>query len=53
MSTSWDCSVQTGSPTLTKGKIDLIRNYATGLTANGVTYKSPEPTTTIGAFVTK
>jgi hypothetical protein len=53
MNTSWDFSVMTGSPALSKGKTDFTRNYASGLTANGVTYKSPDPSTTIGAFGTK
>ncbi|CCH55138.1 hypothetical protein BN8_04375 [Fibrisoma limi BUZ 3] len=50
---AWDFSVQAGSPTLGKGTTSFTRNYANGLTINGVTYKSPEPTTTIGAFGTK
>jgi len=50
---AWDFNVQAGSPTLGKGTTSFTRNYANGLTINGVTYKSPEPTTTIGAFGTK
>ena len=51
--TAWDFSLQAGSPAMGKGTTTFTRNYASGLTLNGVTYKSPEPTTTIGARGTK
>ncbi|GAB3912462.1 hypothetical protein GCM10028803_55780 [Larkinella knui] len=51
--TSWDFHLQTGSPALGKGTTGFTRHFANGLTLNGITYKSPEPATYIGAFGTK
>lgn len=49
--TAWDFRVQTGSPALGKGTTSFTPQFANGLTlANGKTYKSPTPSTTIGAF---
>lgn len=50
---NWDFHLQVGSPALGKGITTFTRNFATGLVLNGVTYKSPEPATYIGAFGTK
>ncbi|KAA2238669.1 right-handed parallel beta-helix repeat-containing protein [Chitinophaga agrisoli] len=51
---SWDFHLQAGSPALGKGKTDFTPHFsATGLTANGVTFKSPVPANYIGAFGTK
>jgi hypothetical protein len=52
--TNWDFHLKAGSPALTNGKTDFTRLYGTtGLTVNGVVYKSPEPSAFIGAFGTK
>lgn len=51
--TGWDFHLQAGSPAIGKGKTDFTRLYATGITVNGVTYKSPAPADYIGAFGTK
>ncbi len=48
--TSWNFHIQTGSPALTKGTTSIERNFASGFTVNGVSYTSPAPSTTIGAF---
>jgi hypothetical protein len=49
--TAWDFRVQTGSPAIGKGTTSFTPQFANGLTlANGKTYKSPTPSTTIGAF---
>lgn len=49
--TAWDFRVQTGSPAIGKGTTNFTPQFANGLTlANGKTYKSPTPSTTIGAF---
>ena len=52
--TAWDFRLQSGSPAIGKGTTSFTPlYYATGLTfANGTTYKSPAPSTTIGAFGT-
>jgi hypothetical protein len=51
--TAWDFHLQAGSPALNKGKTGFTRNYASGLTVNGVTYTAPEPAAYIGAFGTR
>lgn len=52
-STSWDFHVQAGSPAIGKGTTSFTRHYGTvGLTLDGMTYYSPNPSTTIGAFGT-
>ncbi|GAB3718639.1 right-handed parallel beta-helix repeat-containing protein [Spirosoma lituiforme] len=49
--TAWDFRLQSGSPAIGKGTTSFTRLYADGLTfANGTVYKSPAPSTTIGAF---
>lgn len=52
-SDSWDFHLQASSIALGKGKTDFTRNFSNGITAGGVTYKSPDPATYIGAFGTK
>jgi len=48
--TSWNFHLKAGSPALNKGITNFKRHYAAGLEMNGVIYKSPEPSTYIGAF---
>ena len=52
--TAWDFRLQSGSPAIGKGTTSFTPMYSSsGLTfANGTTYKSPAPSTTIGAFGT-
>ena len=52
--TAWDFRLQSGSPAIGKGTTGFTPLYSSsGLTfANGTTYKSPAPSTTIGAFGT-
>lgn len=51
--TTWDFRLQAGSPAIGKGTTSFTRLYADGLSfANGTLYKSPAPSTTIGAFGT-
>lgn len=51
--TAWDFRLQAGSPAIGKGTTSFTRLYADGLSfANGTLYKSPAPSTTIGAFGT-
>ncbi len=52
--TAWDFRLQSGSPAIGKGTTNFTPMYATtGLTfANGSIYKSPVPSTTIGAYGT-
>ncbi|WP_461106588.1 right-handed parallel beta-helix repeat-containing protein [Spirosoma koreense] len=51
--TTWDFHLQSGSPAVGKGITSFTRLYADGITfANGTVYKSPAPSTTIGAFGT-
>lgn len=50
---AWDFHLQGGSPALARGKTNFTRHHAAGLVLNGITYKSPEPSTYIGAFGTK
>ncbi|PYF72794.1 right-handed parallel beta-helix repeat-containing protein [Pedobacter nutrimenti] len=51
--TAWDFHLNAGSPALAKGKTNFTRNHAAGMEMNGTVYKSPEPSTYIGAFGTK
>lgn len=51
--TTWDFALQAGSPAIGKGKVGFTRHHAAGLVVNGVTYKSPEPASFIGALGTK
>ncbi|AKD55164.1 hypothetical protein [Spirosoma radiotolerans] len=51
--TAWDFRLQSGSPAIGKGTTSFTRLYADGLSlSNGTNYKSPAPSTTIGAFGT-
>lgn len=51
---AWDFRLNTGSPALTGGKTDFARHFAiTGLTIDGVEYKSPAPAVYFGAFGAK
>ncbi|MCK8493113.1 right-handed parallel beta-helix repeat-containing protein [Spirosoma sp. RP8] len=51
--TAWDFRVQNGSPAVGKGITSFTRLYADGITlSNGKVYKSPAPSTTVGAFGT-
>lgn len=51
--TAWDFHLSAGSPALGKGITTFSRNFKEGIVINGVTYKSPEPATYVGAFGTK
>jgi uncharacterized protein YjdB len=49
--TEWDFHLQTGSPAIGAGTTNFTRHFGTtGITIDGVTYTSPAPSTTIGAF---
>lgn len=51
--TAWDFKLTAGSPGIGEGITTFARLYATGLTlANGKTYSSPAPSSTIGVFGT-
>ena len=51
---AWDFRLGAGSPALTGGKTDFTRHFGTtGLTINGVTYKSPAPAAYFGAYAAK
>ncbi len=51
---AWDFRLGAGSPALTGGKTDFTRHFGTtGLTIEGVTYKSPAPAAYFGAFGAK
>lgn len=50
---AWDFRLQAGSPVLGKGIATFKRNFADGITLNGKLYKSPEPTTYVGAYNVK
>lgn len=49
---AWNFHLLAGSPAIGKGKTDFSRHHAAGLVLNGVTYKSPDPASYIGAFGT-
>lgn len=49
---TWDFHLQTGSAALNKGTKDFVRNFPDGITINNVVYRSPEPSSFIGAFGT-
>lgn len=51
--TAWDFHLQAGSPALTGGKTDVVRNFPNGLTIKGVTYTAPAASAFFGAFGTK
>jgi len=51
--TAWDFHLSAGSPALGKGITTFSRNFKEGIVINGVTYKSLEPATYVGAFGTK
>lgn len=49
--TAWDFHLTSGSPAATGGKINFTRHWGTtGLTLDGVVYKSPEPASYFGAY---
>lgn len=51
--TAWDFHLLSGSPAIGKGTTSFTRLYADGIPfANGTLYKSPAPSTTIGAYGT-
>ena len=51
---SWDFHLQAGSPALTGAKTDVTPYFmSSGVTVNGVTYKSPAASEFFGAFGTK
>ncbi len=50
--TSWNFKLQSGSPAIGKGTTSISGNLTSGISVAGVTYKSPAPSTTIGAFGT-
>lgn len=51
---AWDFRLGAGSPALTGGKTDFTRHFGTtGITINGVEYKSPAPAAYFGAFGAK
>jgi len=51
--TAWDFHLQAGSPALTGGKTDVVRNFPSGLTIKGVAYAAPAASAFFGAFGTK
>lgn len=51
---NWDFHLSSGSPAATGGKTNFNRHWGTtGLTLDGVEYKSPTPSTFFGAFSVK
>jgi len=51
---AWDFRLGAGSPALTGGKTDFTRHFGTtGITIDGVEYKSPAPAAYFGAFGAK
>jgi hypothetical protein len=50
---TWDFHLSANSPALGKGLTTFTRNFKDGIVINGVTYKSPEPATYVGAYGTK
>lgn len=51
---SWDFHLKAGSPALTGANTSFTTNFgSTGITVNGVVYKSPVPAAYFGAFGTK
>ena len=50
---TWDFHLSANSPALGKGSTTFTRNFKDGIVINGVTYKSPEPATYVGAYGTK
>ncbi|MFN8438314.1 MAG: right-handed parallel beta-helix repeat-containing protein [Cytophagales bacterium] len=50
---TWDFHLQTSSPAIGKGTTSVTRQFATGITINGIVYVSPAADTAIGAFGTK
>ncbi|MDD3079906.1 MAG: right-handed parallel beta-helix repeat-containing protein [Paludibacter sp.] len=52
-SSSWDFHLSAGSPALTGGTTNFTRHFGTsGLTIDGVEYKSPDPAVYFGAYGT-
>lgn len=51
--TSWNFHLQAGSPALTAGKTDFTPHFlSSGITIDGVEYKSPAPSAYVGAYGT-
>lgn len=50
---SWDFHLLPSSPALNKGKTDFTRNFADGISINGIFYYSPAPAIYIGAYGTR
>jgi hypothetical protein len=50
---TWDFHLLANSPALGKGLTTFTRNFKDGIVINGVTYKSPDPATYVGAYGTK
>ena len=51
--TSWDFHLKSVSPVIGKGTTGFSRHFETdGITIDGISYNSPAPSTTIGAFGT-
>jgi hypothetical protein len=50
--TSWNFKLMSGSPAIGKGTTSITGNHTSGISVGGVTYNSPAPSTTIGAFGT-
>ena len=50
---TWDFHLSANSPALGKGLTTFTRNFKDGIVINGVTYKSPDPATYVGAYGTK
>lgn len=52
-STTWDFHLQTNSPAIGKGTTAVSRQFASGITLNGILYVSPAADAAIGAYGTK
>lgn len=49
----WDFRLMPGSPAIGKGKTNITKNFPKGLVMDGITYESPAPSATIGAYGVK
>lgn len=50
LNTQWDFRLASGSPAIGKGKTNFTPRHVDGLVLNGAVYKSPLPSSYIGAF---
>lgn len=51
---AWDFRLSAGSPALTGGTTNFTRHFGTtGITIEGITYKSPAPASYFGAYGAK